>query len=121
MVNYLSEELKESEPDAALAFFYFAFDREKEQTVNTMMRSLIFQLNAQNGKLYHYLQDLHKSCQFQGGGHRQPRNGELENTLKSMLLQIPTVYLVFDAIDEALKSTTDSSEVDQLLRFLKCY
>lgn len=116
MVDYLSEGLNESQPAAALAYFYFAFDREKMQTVNTVMRSLIFQLNAQNSNLYDHLRGLYKMC-HEGGSHRQPRNEELEETLMSMLLQTSSVYLVFDAIDEALNPTTDTDEENQLLHF----
>jgi hypothetical protein len=78
IVDYLGEELQESESVAALAFFYFAFDGEKIQTVNTLMRSLIFQLHAQNSKLYHHLVDFYETCRRGGSGHRQPRNEELE-------------------------------------------
>ena len=119
IVNYLSEKLKETEPAAAIAFFYFTFNREKMQTVNTVMRSLIIQLNAENSELYHHLYDLHKICQHDGGYYRQPRNEELEKTLMSMLSQTPSVYLVFDAVDEALNSTTDTGEEHQLLSFFE--
>jgi hypothetical protein len=89
------------------------------QTVNTLMRSLIFQLNAQNSKLYHYLVNLYETCRRGGSSHRQPRKEELEKTLMLMLSQTGSVYLVFDAIDEAPNSFTDIGERHQLLRFFE--
>ena len=78
MIDYLSEEVAESEPVAILAYYYLASGRENMQTVSMVMRSLTFQLNAQDSKLYGHLLDLHEKCQHKGGDHRQPRYDELE-------------------------------------------
>ena len=118
MVDYLGRGLNESQPVTALAYFYFAFDRKEMQTVNALMRSLIFQLNAQSGNLYGPLRELHKKYQ-EGGTCQQPPNKELEKTLMSILSQISSIYIVFDAIDEALNLTTDTNEENQLLHFFE--
>lgn len=118
MVDYLDRGLNESQPVAALAYFYFAFDRREMQTVNVLMRSLIFQLNAKSSNLYSPLRELHKKFQ-EGGTCRQPPNKELEETLLSILSQIPSIYLVFDALDEALNLTTDTIEENLLMHFFE--
>jgi hypothetical protein len=80
---------------ARLAYFYFDFNDIQKQTVEGCLRSLLRQLSAR--ELPVVVKALHKQAQ---DSNAQPRMDILMDTLKAVLQQKSTAFLVFDALDE---------------------
>ncbi|KAI8242562.1 Serine/threonine-protein phosphatase 6 regulatory ankyrin repeat subunit B [Colletotrichum sp. SAR 10_96] len=90
------EDLENVDGSVTLKFF-FDF-REKEKTIlDSMLRSLIFQMYSFGGPYEAELNKLHKSNR---DGSEQPSTQSLSNCLKDNLRKAPSVYLVIDALDE---------------------
>jgi Cdc6-like AAA superfamily ATPase len=80
-----------------LLYFYFNFNDSKKQSVDSMVRSLIFQLYRIRQKSRSDLDKLYLSCK---DGQEQPRHSQLLGTLHIMLQDTSTTYIVLDALDE---------------------
>ncbi|PNP61564.1 hypothetical protein FNYG_13714 [Fusarium nygamai] len=77
---------------------YFDFNDIEKQSLNGLLRSLVFQLcqhggEAASAKLY----ELFKSC---GRGSRDPDEVELESCITSMLRTVDRAFILIDALDE---------------------
>ncbi|KAJ7279593.1 hypothetical protein C8J57DRAFT_1502241 [Mycena rebaudengoi] len=82
---------------AAVGYFYFDFRNDKKQLVDTMLRSIIFQLSGQSLNPYAALNRQYEKL-FQG--QTLPTTQDLLNILDKLLLEFRHTYVVLDALDE---------------------
>lgn len=85
----------------SIAYFYFDFSDDEKQTVDKMLRSLIFQLWTEMSEIPQALALLHNSCL---NGKRQPKTEQLQCTLQDILQTKDEVFIVLDALDESSES-----------------
>lgn len=80
-------------------FFFFDFKDSAKQTLDGMLRSLIFQLHQANvvGSAS-YIQDL---CRSHNNGQNQPTLGTLSDTLHRLLAKQRNASIILDALDES--------------------
>ena len=83
-----------SEPDTALAYFYFSFADLKKQNVAEMLASLVKQLCSCRPDT-----PIHNLVQFKERGER-PDIGTLEAALAATMRGFGRVHLVIDGLDE---------------------
>jgi hypothetical protein len=103
---------------ASLAMFYYDFREKEKKDVRGLLSSVLFQLCNQSYSYYAILSTFYSTYQ---DGARSPRNGELIQCLKD-LLKLPgqaPVYLIVDALDECLSTSSLSSPREELLSFLE--
>jgi hypothetical protein len=81
----------------AVLQFYFDFNDINKQSNEKMIRSLIMQLSTGNETLPHPLASLYASCV---SGQRQPTTDALLETLRELVRDYRTVFLIIDALDE---------------------
>jgi Cdc6-like AAA superfamily ATPase len=86
-------------PNDVLLYFYFNFNDSKKQSLDNMLRSLIFQLYHIRQKSRSDLEKLYFSCK---DGQEQPRHSQLLGTLYTMLQDTSTTYIILDALDECI-------------------
>lgn len=84
-------------PRRVAAFFFFDFNDEQKQDREMMVRSLVRQLLQQSNKIPVSLDDLFSSCE---SGQRRPPVDALQEVLRSMIQELPEIYVVLDALDE---------------------
>jgi hypothetical protein len=107
------EESYDSDPEKAIAYYYFSFTRisEKRQGVEEMLSSVIKQLCCRRPDTPVSVQSLEK---YQEKGQRPDRE-TLEDALAGAMHGFSELYLVLDALDEC---PSESGERDKLLRTL---
>ncbi|KAJ7112592.1 hypothetical protein C8R44DRAFT_985049 [Mycena epipterygia] len=81
---------------SAVAYFYFDFRNEQTQLVEIMLRSIILQLSAQSPNKYAALDQQYKLSQ----GQTLPTYQNLLDILDKLLLNLGSIYIVLDALDE---------------------
>jgi hypothetical protein len=88
--NILEEHARDSK--ASIAYFYFDFrEEDRHKNVEGFLRSLLRQLSER--ELPAVVETLSKD-------NPSPDIDKLTDTLKTVLQQVPTVFLDFDALDE---------------------
>jgi hypothetical protein len=102
------KEHNDSNPETALAFFYFSFNDAKTQNVIEMLCSLIKQICCRRPDTPQSIQAL---VEYKEKGQRPDRR-TLENTLLATIRGFSTVYVVLDALDEC---PFENGERDKLL------
>lgn len=108
--------------DTALAYFYFDFNNRKTSTVGAMLRSLISQLLAWNGKLPASLeesawellhgwsnQDAASTMQY---NFSEPSIDDLLDMLRATADECADINIVLDALDECV-------DMEELLKCLQ--
>ncbi|KAJ7286557.1 hypothetical protein C8J57DRAFT_1708816 [Mycena rebaudengoi] len=95
---------------AAVGYFYFDFRDDKKQLVDTMLRSVVFQLSGQSLNPYAALNSQYEKL---SQGQTLPTTQELLNILDGLLLEFHSTYIVLDALDEC--RDTDLSWLVELL------
>lgn len=83
-----------------MAYIYFDFKQQAEQTPALVLSSLIKQLSLQHRTLPDQLLTLYNKLEHRG---RKPSLDELSETVNSLVKSFERVYLVFDAMDECNK------------------
>jgi Cdc6-like AAA superfamily ATPase len=91
------EDLEKAIPRPPVLYFYFVFNDTRKQTLESMVRSLISQLNSKYGDSSKELDSLFSSCE---NGHRQPTCESLCNAFLRMIEKVKEVWIVLDALDE---------------------
>ncbi|KAK2026126.1 purine and uridine phosphorylase, partial [Colletotrichum zoysiae] len=104
------DHLEETSPDLTLKFF-FDFNNTGNQTLESLLRSLAFQLYRAGGEAARRLDELFKS---NSNGQIQPGMSALSACVESMLKVNPRVHIVLDALDECTTRT-------QLLTWIRCF
>jgi hypothetical protein len=88
-------------PDTATAilYFYFDFNDNQKQTLDSALRSLLWQAASYHKGSSGELEQLYTLCK---DGKRQPSVQDLGRTLDRMLLSIGHARVVLDALDECM-------------------
>ena len=92
--------LRQTDPERAVAYFYFAFSDMEKRTHGSLLRSLILQLSDQYMTAITALKGLYSRC---NDGGKQPIMADLERTFLEMLSWEGHVYIVIDALDECVE------------------
>jgi hypothetical protein len=95
------EEIIVASPNQAVAYFYFDFRKERQQHMDIMLRSIIWQLSECSPLPYSTLHELYKRL---GSGKIQPQGAHLQELLKELLSEFDQTYIVIDALDECNKT-----------------
>ncbi|KAF2728034.1 hypothetical protein EJ04DRAFT_569878 [Polyplosphaeria fusca] len=98
----------QDDPGKVVAYFFFDFNDAQKQDAEMMIRSLVCQLSQQCIKIPASLDTLFSSSE---SGQRQPSAHTLIEALRSMVQELPTIYIVLDALDEC----TQRDELMELL------
>jgi hypothetical protein len=85
-------------PGQVLLYFYFTFNDTNKQTLENMLRSLVYQLYQRLPETREPLEQLWESTK---GGNRQLSRTSLKDVLLAMLSKANDVSIVLDALDEA--------------------
>jgi Cdc6-like AAA superfamily ATPase len=108
------ENLQSTGPDSpALLYFYFDFSDFSKQTLESMIRALIYQLHCQISHVQGTLQSLYEGSCY--NGRSQPQLSSLLSTFESMLLSAGNVRIVLDALDECSTRSDLLNWIMQLL------
>ncbi|KAJ7286558.1 hypothetical protein C8J57DRAFT_1497205 [Mycena rebaudengoi] len=98
----------------AVGYFYFDFRDDKKQLVDTMLRSVVFQLSGQSINPYAALNVQYGKL---SQGQTLPTTQDLLNILDELLLEFCCTYIVLDALDEC--RNTDQPSLVELLSKLR--
>jgi hypothetical protein len=94
------EEIIMTFPKQAVAYFYFDFRNERQQRMDVMLRSIIWQLSECSPSQYSTLHELYKRL---GNGKIQPQAAHLQEVLENLLSELCRTYIVIDGLDETTK------------------
>lgn len=83
--------------DAIVAYYYFDFQRQEQQTVEGFLRSLIRQIASRGSGAHESLRGLYKSC---SNGQTKPTTQSMVTVLHKLLQASRSVDIVIDAADE---------------------
>ncbi|KAJ7286614.1 hypothetical protein C8J57DRAFT_1216771 [Mycena rebaudengoi] len=81
----------------AVGYFYVDFRDDKKQLVDTMLRSVVFQLSGRSLNLYAALDSQYEKL---SQGQTLPTTQDLLDILGQLLLEFRRTYIVLDALDE---------------------
>ncbi|KAJ7286591.1 hypothetical protein C8J57DRAFT_1664820 [Mycena rebaudengoi] len=110
----LHDQLPSNDRTAAVGYFYFDFRDDKKQLVDTMLRSVVFQLSGQSLNPYAALNSQYEKL---SRGQTLPTTQDLLDILDQLLLEFQHTYIVLDALDEC--RDTDLSSLVELLSKLR--
>ncbi|MBK5652918.1 MAG: NACHT domain-containing protein, partial [Rhizobium sp.] len=88
----------QDDPGKMTAYFFFDFNDVQKQDPEMMVRSLLCQLSQQSIKIPASLDALFSLSE---NGQRQPSMLSLLEALRSIIKELPQVYIVLDALDES--------------------
>ncbi|KAF8157624.1 hypothetical protein K438DRAFT_1777121 [Mycena galopus ATCC 62051] len=88
-------------PEQVVAYFYFDFRNDRQQHMDIMLRSIIWQLSEYSLSPYSTLHELYKRL---GKGNIQPQHVHLREILKTLLSELDQTYIVIDGLDECNKT-----------------
>jgi hypothetical protein len=97
-----------------LLYFYFNFTDTTKQTLDSLLRSFIYQVYCKQVRSHALLNSLLSSCD---DGRRQPTCESLYNLFLRMVEQIGEVWIVLDALDEC--STRRGSPNEGVLLWIR--
>jgi len=90
----------QGDAEKGAAYFFFDFNDAQKQDPEKMVRSLLCQLSQQCIEIPASLDALFSACD---SGQRQPSMHALVEALRSMMQELPQVYIILDALDESAK------------------
>ena len=101
-----------------MAYFYFDFRDANKQGLRDLLTSLLIQVSASSGPCCDILSHLYSA---HDKGKSQPSDSSLAESLKTMvtLPDLPTIYLIIDALDESPNTSGISSPREMVLQLLK--
>ncbi|PON25351.1 hypothetical protein TGAM01_v205645 [Trichoderma gamsii] len=108
------EQLGTMLPSQTILYFYFDFNDTAKQTLDKMIRSLIYQFYHNDEKDSQPLYSLFSSCKDR---QRQPTTEELCNVFFEMLNRIEEIWIVLDALDEC--STRRGPAINGVLSWIR--
>ncbi|KAI0121191.1 nucleoside phosphorylase, partial [Xylariales sp. AK1849] len=91
------EERFRSETTTAVAYIYCNYKRQSEQTLESLLLSLLKQLAQRQPSLPHSLKELYDRHQM---NRTRPSLDEISRSLESVARQKPRVFIMVDALDE---------------------
>ncbi|KAL6716111.1 hypothetical protein ACLMJK_005677 [Lecanora helva] len=95
-------ELSGQSPKTKVVYFYFDFNDSEKQRHEKMIRSLAWQLCSGSEEAPESFITLYKTCD---NGNSQPNHQNLLKSLRQAMVNIDTVYIVLDALDECNERT----------------
>lgn len=98
VVDHLQSKFQE-DPKAGIAFFFFDYTQQDEQTIDTFLASLLRQLTACQSPLPEVVQELYKKHNTQAKRTR-PSTEELIGVLNSVAAIYSRIFITIDALDE---------------------
>lgn len=85
--------------DHAFIHFYFDFNNHRRSDLDSMLRSLVSQLNDKLDIVSQEMEDLYTyTCM---NGSRESTDDELLQTFRQSLMRFVSVFIALDALDEA--------------------
>jgi Cdc6-like AAA superfamily ATPase len=108
------DELQTSLSSRTLLYFYFDFNDNRKQTLDSTIRSLISQLYHLSDVNFKLLESLFSSCE---AGRHQPSCESLHKVLLQIIEEVKEVWIVLDALDEC--RTRRGPPTEGLLSWLK--
>lgn len=114
--------IKDLEQDTSLTVlsFYFDFSDTRKQSLDSALRSLLWQLANCSGGPQQPFQELQRLYDLCGGGTKDPPTKEMISCFDTMLRNYDGVKLVLDALDECKVRTNLLSWLAQLNRSGSC-
>ena len=103
---------------ASLVFFYFDSRDDQKKDLRGLLSSALFQLCDQSDSYYDILSEFYLSHRR---GAQNPSDDALVHCLRG-ILNLPgqaPIYLIVDALEECLNSSTPSSSGEQVLLFVE--
>ena len=103
---------------ASLAMFYYDFKEDEKKGLRGLLSSVLFQLCDQSDSYYDILSEFYLSHHR---GAQNPSDDALVHCLRD-ILNLPgqaPIYLIVDALEECLNSSTPSSSGEQVLLFVE--
>ncbi|KAK4182171.1 vegetative incompatibility protein HET-E-1, partial [Podospora australis] len=94
--------------DVITIAFYFDFSNTAKQTVDALLRSLVFQLHKRKPNI----KELDKLYQRLDDGSRQPNTEDLISSLQALMKDSKTIFIILDALDECI-------EKQQLIKWME--
>lgn len=104
----------QSEPTAAVAYFYFDFNDSGKQRTEMLVRSLIVQFAVQSPRLPESLQSAHSQSQSE---QKQLTTEDMTTILRQMLKGFSSTYILLDALDEC----TDRNDLLEFIEALMAW
>ena len=101
-------QLRDSQPDTAVGYFYFDFNDTDKQSSKKAIRSLLWQVASHTSDGQQSVQQLYQRC---GNGQQQPSDDAIRLLLQDTLVSPRSAYIVLDALDEC-------ADRKELLEFL---
>lgn len=99
------------EPERVALQFFFDFGHDRKQTLDNMLRELVFQLYSRQARPSSELDDLFNRY---NNGRNQPDSDSLSDCLQKMLKSSHKTYIFIDALDEC-------SERMKLLKWMESF
>ncbi len=90
-------QLKKSQSDTAVSYFFFNFNDVEKQSASNAVRSLLFQFAQQARYGLLALEQLYHEC---GSGQRLPSEDKVQSLFRDMMDRIKSKYVILDALDE---------------------
>ncbi|KAL6689610.1 hypothetical protein J3F84DRAFT_407306 [Trichoderma pleuroticola] len=98
VVDYLQSKPQE-DPKIGIAYFFFDYKRQDEQTIDEVLSSFLKQLAASLPSLPEAVRELYERHNTQAKQTRPPTD-ELIQVLKSVMMLFSRAFIVVDALDE---------------------
>lgn len=111
VIDSLSKSIQDN--SVGMAYVYCNYKDQKEQDVTSMLAAILKQLVQGRPSLAEPLTRLHKKHDPKG---TRPSANEISTTLQSVILDLSTVYIVIDALDEC---RNDDGTRRQLLAYIR--
>ncbi|KAI0015802.1 hypothetical protein F4780DRAFT_785950 [Xylariomycetidae sp. FL0641] len=87
----------QNDPGKSIAYYYFHFQEPGNHPPEQLLRSLLVQYAAQSPVIPSEVNNIRQNCERFG---RSPSESELSSALQALLRNIPSSFLVIDALDE---------------------
>ena len=100
LTSTILDHLHDARPDSCICLdFFFDFRDKDKQHLDSLLRSLAFQLYSQCADAQKGLDTLFTSCD---DGRKQPATVSLSRTVHGMMQHPQTLWIILDALDECV-------------------
>lgn len=94
--------------NVGLAYVFFVFSRQREQTVEHVLASLLMQFLRRQASLSDFVRDIYERHEASG---TRPVREELFDVLSRVMLRYDRAYIVLDALDECTTENQCRTEI----------
>ncbi|RGP80765.1 multiple ankyrin repeats single kh domain [Fusarium longipes] len=115
IIEDLRSDVRSQRSSCAILYFYITFTNSRKQSLDSILRSLIYQIYQKGPETEHTIVSLYSKC---SNGKSQPTVQELDYTFRVMLTAIENVFIVIDALDEY---QNQSAQRYELLSWIKSF